>query len=1080
MNKKIKKIILFIILIIMILFLMFFIKENYSKLSLVKSSVFNKFSLSKNEVFYGYSSNFFDNENLDGIDIHILNLSDDEMKKSIDMLKKLGVNTIRIDLKSEYILKNNKLDFSKYDSKMKLIKESNLIPIVIVDTNFVQDKKIKDDKELNQYCRYIEEINRKYDFIKFYEICNEPNVIYKTDEDIKWYVELVKKSKEILKDKYLIAGSTIQDGDENFIKKINSLGVYEYTNAYSFHYYSLKPNFDEYNNEMKKMTNLKNDIGGFQEFFITETGIPSIERINFDDGQAKCIIKFLTIIDSFKIKTKILYNFQDTGNQQNVYASDYYEKNYGIIKNDFSLKKSYYGLNNFYQNFRGAIEVGKIYSSDGLETYVYDKDGEAKIIIWSTDENTPIKINYNGFIAKDLYGNDIENKDGKLTITSSPIYLDNISNSYFYKGISNSIISGYDEFNTKFADEIVKVPGLLNRISTLNNDASNLSKINSLDENKANELMKNHFELGNLIIEAYKSGKLNIEYVKLSSMLDYLNTIGDSYEDLVTVSAKTRLADLKDIINEVNEAKRLAEDNEKIDIVYPDKIYKFSQDFLDESNYILGLKEENNIKSGLINSKALHALYLAQWSQEFSEIYIRDSYKDSVNDIINTNLSLKNKYSNIYSNQEIANRYNDLINSLNDIIENSVNNNYDIINDVFSKQFELNKIIIKKYNSKDISIDDRSYKDLIQNLVDLSDKYKTLFNIYVKNDSVENNVVEDTLNNIINRYNANTDIDLTQSTDLINQAINIYDNSITTESISDNDLNKQRIIKTCDMISSILENDIKKRADEESKFIKITYSEDINNFTNKDIVATINLPNDKAKVTNNNGQKCYTFTKNGNITYNVNIRGYDYTYNISINNIDKKTPDVRGLENSKLFSNTVTPKIIEENLSQVKLQYEGKTDIKYNLGDSISEPGIYTLTVTDKAGNTSSNNFIISGTYNKLIEYIPVYNDNTKVNELTQNTNYKIIRNGQELSSDSLVATGDRFEYGNKGFSLILRGDIDGDGTSSIKDLLKIRKKIIDLVEFDKLQEMSADINHDGNVDIKDLVKMRKMIIQLE
>ena len=210
-------------------------------------------------------------------------------------------------------------------------------------------------------------------------------------------------------------------------------------------------------------------------------------------------------------------------------------------------------------------------------------------------------------------------------------------------------------------------------------------------------------------------------------MLDSLNTIGNSYEDLVTVSAKTRITDLSDITNEVNTAKSLAQDNEKFDIVYPNKIYKFAQDLLDTSSYVLGLEEENDIKTGLINSKALHARYLAEWSQEFSKIYMKDALKDSLNKIIATNQGIKQNYSNVLLDNEINQKYKDLSNSLKEISDSIEKCNSEKINMIYSEQVEIVKLIVEKYYSNEIKINNSSFLTLIINIIDTLSEYENLF-----------------------------------------------------------------------------------------------------------------------------------------------------------------------------------------------------------------------------------------------------------------------------------------------------------------------------------------------------------------
>ena len=242
-------------------------------------------------------------------------------------------------------------------------------------------------------------------------------------------------------------------------------------------------------------------------------------------------------------------------------------------------------------------------------------------------------------------------------------------------------------------------------------------------------------------------------------MLDSLNTIGNSYEDLVTVSAKTRMNDLTDITNEVNNANSIIENNEKFDIVYPEKIYKFSKDLLDTSSYVLGLEEENDIKTGLINSKALHAKYLANWSQEFSQTYINDALKKPINKIIADNEAIINNILNgISKNSDILNSYATLKNNLNNLITNETENNLDKVNNAYTNQMNLIKVVVNKYNSEEIKINDSTYKTMIENFVNLSDDYKELYELYkTDNDTISTKEVEETLNKVINRYNDNKD-----------------------------------------------------------------------------------------------------------------------------------------------------------------------------------------------------------------------------------------------------------------------------------------------------------------------------------
>ena len=301
---------------------------------------------------------------------------------------------------------------------------------------------------------------------------------------------------------------------------------------------------------------------------------------------------------------------------------------YGIINNDNTPKLAYYSLKNYLENTNGAEYIGEIKLNDGLKSYVYDKDGSPKIITWVERTDDPVEIDYTDFVATDLYGNNIENTDGKLEITLSPIYIDNVSTNYFYQAISNTAIEKYSELEADYLAEISSVEGLQEKIDELKQYMQSIFKVDSENETIAKQKMEEHFKLGNLVLEAYKNGNLNIEYVKLSSMLDMLNDIGNSFEDLVTVSSQTRNANLQETKTLIDTVELDLKNNSDIEILYPTKILEMGKQLYEKSEYINNLEEENDIKTGLIVSSNLHAKYLAEWAQNFTNIYI-DEYIES-------------------------------------------------------------------------------------------------------------------------------------------------------------------------------------------------------------------------------------------------------------------------------------------------------------------------------------------------------------------------------------------------------------------------------------------------------------------
>ena len=1075
-KKRIKLIV--IIFVILIIFLCISFLKSNKEISRIIAKNNTKVSESK---YVGTKK--YINNNIYGVTLHILNINDNDLDKSISEIKNAGFNSVRIEIKIKYATNLDKklnLDNKNYIEKIKKIKNSGLNVCLIIGTDFAEDDKISSKEDLKLFERYLSEIKEKLDsYVDYYEIINEPNVDYKSDEDFKWYVKTIEVTYKMLDKNKIVVGASMQD-DNKFNAKLLESKLNNCIYNISFHCYNLIPNYDDYKAYIGDFDNLVNENGGFQRKILSETGIPSVERIGNEKGQAIDLIKFMCIYRNLGIEDSYMYNFRNTGIQNDVYAKDYYEKNYGLVNNDFTKKLSFYAIQTYYNKVGNSklvgnyCNVGDLGNLDGI--VLLSENKKVQVILWNNDENKSGTIDYKDFDASDLYGNAIKNTNGKLEITSSPVYLDNISANYFYQAISNSITDGYSELKNKFKDEISKVNGLNEKIDNLCNEAKNIYRLSEVDENIANNLMKEHFDLGNDLINAYNNGSLKVEYVKLSSMLDSLNTIGNSYEDLVTISAKTRMTDLSEITNEINRAKTLAEDNEQFDIVYPNKIYKFSQDLLDTSSYILGLDEENDIKTGLINSKALHAKYLANWSQEFSKIYIKDALKTSTNSIIEKNETIKNNNKVIYENSNVKRSYDKFKNSINTLIENPETNNVDV---VYLNQINIAKTIMNEAIAKTINIQRDDYKKIICNILNISDDYRTLYNYYIKSDEIDRTQIKNNINKIINRYNDNLDISILSSeTEMIKQVKALYDNSTETDKISDNYLNKQRILQTCDIISQMLENDIKQHAYKEFTQITKSSNHDLNKYTNQDEIITISLPNDKAKIADNNGENSITFSKNDSKTIKINIRGYEYDYKIEVTNIDKSYPTL----NVQKEGTAITPNATDNNLDKIAIMKDGK-EIKYNIGSTITEPGIYDITAIDKAGNKVNTKSIVYGTFtneqNVEEKYVPVL-PGQKTQSIIGNSEYSIANDKQQKSSNDLVATGDKLKSQNDTYIVIAKGDITGSGKADIMSLIQLRKNIVGLKDFTKIQQLASDINSDGRTNSIDLVSERKLIVGVE
>ena len=853
-----------------------------------------------------YERQFLDEQENYGVSTHFAYGIDGT--QSLELVKRLGAKTVRDDCLWKWIIEENgKYNFNRYDKWINECTENEItvIPIMFGPGEYAgTDNKISSQEELDGYIEFVTAFANRYPQILEYEIWNEPNNIYITEEDIKWYSKAVEEAcsalKQINPDIKIISGST--DTSDNskvetlsFFESLIQNNVYKYSDAFSYHPYDVKVN-DMTNSlfysKLNKHEDFINKNGGFLYSYITEYGGSTHQPYGMtQEEQAIKLVTQTNILKQYNVKSSCIYNVRNYGNNNSISSN-----NYGILNYDYTPKPAYYAMKNYYENTNGAEYMGTINLADGLEAHVYNKDGKPKIIAWSTNSTNNISIPYESFTASDIYGNYIENTNETLTITTSPVYLDNVPTRYFYKTISNTAVEKYTEFEEKFGSEISSIDGMQEQIDKLKNYMLSISSNEVETQKNAIEMMSEHFSLGTIILNAFNNEKLNVEYVKVSSMLDMLNDIGNSYEDLLTVSATSREPYYTATEELINKVETTMNNNSDLDILYPNKILDFARELHEKSRYINSLEEENDIKTGLIVSNSLHAYYLADWANDFANIYI-------------------NKY----------------------IKENPVTVSY-----------------------------------------------------------------------------SNTD-----------------------------------------------------------------------EFTNQDITVTLNVGTD-SKVTNNGGKNTYTFTKNGVFTFEYERRGQAFKEKIQVTSIDKDAPIISGVVNGKIYTESATPVIKDENLASIEVLFNG-TSIQFSNGTKLTQEGIYNIIATDKAGNkTEIEIYIIEkGEDGYIINngYILNVRLETKVEQFAKkfnlSTEYTIKRNGNNLSSNDLIATGDALQLKNGSeYTIVVAGDINKDGKVTTYDLSAFRRYILNLREFDELEKLAADINIDKQeLGVKDYTRMRIEIL---
>lgn len=103
----------------------------------------------------------------------------------------------------------------------------------------------------------------------------------------------------------------------------------------------------------------------------------------------------------------------------------------------------------------------------------------------------------------------------------------------------------------------------------------------------------------------------------------------------------------------------------------------------------------------------------------------------------------------------------------------------------------------------------------------------------------------------------------------------------------------------------------------------------------------------------------------------------------------------------------------------------------------------------------------------------------TLSSNLSIRENYSILHNGKEINlQNDKVSTGDVLKTKKRNYTLLISGDIDSDGDSTIWDLVKYRKYILEYITLTDIQKMAIDLDDDGQAGLSDLVLLRKEILK--
>ena len=118
---------------------------------------------------------------------------------------------------------------------------------------------------------------------------------------------------------------------------------------------------------------------------------------------------------------------------------------------------------------------------------------------------------------------------------------------------------------------------------------------------------------------------------------------------------------------------------------------------------------------------------------------------------------------------------------------------------------------------------------------------------------------------------------------------------------------------------------------------------------------------------------------------------------------------------------------------------------------------------------------------NQISRILPDTSVSTFRSQISTEVGYKIVNtSGEELQDTDFVGTRCKLITDtNKEYTLIVTGDLNGDGRTTLTDLSRLRKYDLGIVTIQPEYEKASDINNDGRISLTDISRLRKVQLGL-
>ncbi len=381
------------------------------------------------------------------IQMHSLTGNHENHKKSIDLIKALGIKQVRDEffwhevekVKGEYKIPERYLKNVEYSCA------NGIDTLIILDYgNMLYEEGMAPTKEesLKAFAQYAytlaKELKGK---VKYFEVWNEPNTdgFWKPKANPKDYANLLKYVYPAVKKgnpDAVVIGMTVAGLDIEFMEKVLAENVYDFMDAISVHPYCTpkSPEEAEIFEKIKSFYESLRKYGKQKPIWITEVGWPTNTGGGVsEDKQADFVIRqyLLTLANPF-VKTNFIYWFGPDGDDE-TWAED----RFGIIHQDYSPKPAYIALQNLISLLKDAkfdkilpdIKDDKNSPDNNLKALKFiNKDNSITTVIWAVEKLINIRIKTQEDMSVTFMNGDKKtlsphNDFIYLTASPSPLYI---------------------------------------------------------------------------------------------------------------------------------------------------------------------------------------------------------------------------------------------------------------------------------------------------------------------------------------------------------------------------------------------------------------------------------------------------------------------------------------------------------------------------------------------------------------------------------------------------------------------------------------------------------------------------------